>query len=75
MFNKGREMGKIFKSFIEEINYKDYIIELYKTPDAAYRRIENIDGFVESITHYESTADSPSLHGFLEAIALTDLIA
>jgi DNA helicase-2/ATP-dependent DNA helicase PcrA len=74
MFNKGRDMGKIFKSFIEEINYKDYIIELYKTPDAAYRRIENIDGFVESITHYESTGESPSLHGFLEAIALTDLI-
>jgi DNA helicase-2/ATP-dependent DNA helicase PcrA len=74
MFKKGREMGKIFKSLIEEINYKDYIIELYKTPDAAYRRIENIDGFVESITHYESTGESPSLHGFLEAIALTDLI-
>jgi len=74
MFKKGREMGKIFKSLIEEINYKDYIIELYKTPEASYRRIENIDGFVESITHYESTVDSPSLQGFLEAIALTDLI-
>ncbi len=74
MFKKGREMGKIFKSLIEEINYKDYIIELYKTPEASYRRIENIDGFVESITHYESTGESPSLQGFLEAIALTDLI-
>jgi DNA helicase-2/ATP-dependent DNA helicase PcrA len=74
MFKKGREMGKIFGALIEETNYKDYIIGLYKTPDAAYRRTENIDGFVESITHYESTEDPPSLHGFLETMALTDLI-
>ncbi|RJQ56950.1 MAG: ATP-dependent DNA helicase Rep [Nitrospiraceae bacterium] len=74
MFKKGREMGKIFGALIEEINYRDYIIGLYKTPDAAYRRTENIDGFVESITHYESTEESPSLHGFLETMALTDLV-
>jgi len=74
MFKKGREMGKILGALIEEINYRDYIIELYKTPDAAYRRTENIDGFIESITHYESAEGSPSLHGFLETMALTDLI-
>ncbi len=74
MFKKGREMGKILGALIEEINYRDYIIELYKTPDAAYRRTENIDGFVESITHYESVEGSPSLPGFLETMALTDLI-
>ncbi|GBD97842.1 ATP-dependent DNA helicase PcrA [bacterium BMS3Abin06] len=74
MFGNGKEMGKTLKALIKEIDYRDYIIRLYKTPDAAYRRIEIIDGFVDSITHYESMEDSPSLQGFLETMALTDLI-
>lgn len=74
MFKNGTKMGKTLKALIEEINYRDYISGLYKTPEAAFRRIENIDGFVESITHYESVEESPSLHGFLETMALTDLM-
>jgi DNA helicase-2/ATP-dependent DNA helicase PcrA len=74
MFKNGSKMGKTLKALIEEINYRDYISGLYKTPEAAFRRIENIDGFVESITHYESGEESPSLHGFLETMALTDLM-
>jgi DNA helicase-2/ATP-dependent DNA helicase PcrA len=74
MFKNGTKMGKTLKALIEEINYRDYISGLYKTPEAAFRRIENIDGFVESITHYESGEESPSLHGFLETMALTDLM-
>jgi DNA helicase-2/ATP-dependent DNA helicase PcrA len=74
MFSTGREMGKTLKTLIEEINYRDHITRLYKTPDASYRRLENIDGFIDSISHYESTEESPSLHGFLETMALTDLI-
>jgi DNA helicase-2/ATP-dependent DNA helicase PcrA len=74
MFKNGTKMGKTLKALIEEINYRDYISGLYKTPEAAFRKIENIDGFVESITHYESGEESPSLHGFLETMALTDLM-
>ena len=74
MFKNGTKMGKTLKALIEEINYRNYISGLYKTPEAAFRRIENIDGFVESITHYESGEESPSLHGFLETMALTDLM-
>ena len=74
MFKKGRGMGKNLKSLIEEINYRDYISGLYKTPEAAFRRLENLDGFVDSLAHYESTEESPSLHGFLETMALTDLM-
>src|SRR4030043_108694 len=74
MFKNGTKMGKTLKALIEEINYRDYISRLYKTPEAAFRRMENIDGFVESITHYESAEESPSLHGFLETMALTDLM-
>ena len=74
MFRKGRGMGETLKALIEEINYRDYISGLYKTPEAAFRRMENLDGFVDSIAHYESAEESPSLHGFLETMALTDLL-
>lgn len=74
IFKKGNDMGKTLRLLIEEINYRDYIKELYKTPEVAFRKIENLDGFVDSITHYESSDSSPSLHGFLETMALTDLI-
>jgi DNA helicase II / ATP-dependent DNA helicase PcrA len=74
LFMKVRGMGKTLKALIEEINYRDYISTLYKTPEAAFRRLENLEGFVDSLTHYESTEESPSLHGFLETMALADLI-
>jgi DNA helicase-2/ATP-dependent DNA helicase PcrA len=74
MFAPGRGMDKVLKALIEEINYRDYLSEIYKTPEAAFRRTENLDGFIDSIRHYESTEDAPSLHGFLETIALTDLM-
>ncbi len=74
MFSNAGEMGKTLNALIEEIDYRDYIIRLYKTPDVAYRRIENINGFVDSVNHYESKEDSPSLQGFLETMALADMI-
>jgi len=74
LFNKGKEMGKTLRELIEDINYRDHILHLYKTPEAAFRRIEHIEGLVESMIHYESMEDSPSLPGFLETMALTDLI-
>lgn len=73
-FARGRDMGNILKSLIEEINYSDYIKELYKTPEAALRKIENLKGFADSITYYEARETSPTLHGFLENMALTDLL-
>ena len=33
IFKKGREMGKALRLLIEEIHYRDYISELYKTPE------------------------------------------
>jgi DNA helicase II / ATP-dependent DNA helicase PcrA len=76
LFDKGRGtgMGKLLKSLIEEIGYRDYIVGLYKTPEAAFRRVENMEGFIGSLSHYESEEEAPSLHGFLEAMALTDLL-
>jgi superfamily I DNA/RNA helicase len=74
MFRRGREMDKTLKALIDEINYRDYISELYKTPEAAFRKTENLEGFIESVRHYESAEVSPSIHGFLETMALTDLM-
>jgi superfamily I DNA/RNA helicase len=74
LFNTGKEMAKNLKALIEEIDYNDYLIRLYKTPEAAYRRIENLDEFVQSVSHYESSENSPTLQGFLETMSLTDLI-
>ncbi|HTR44612.1 MAG TPA: UvrD-helicase domain-containing protein [Thermodesulfovibrionales bacterium] len=74
MFAKGREMGRALRGLIEEIGYKEYLRDLYKTPEAAFRRMENVDGFVASIGHYESGEAAPSLQGFLETMALTDLM-
>jgi len=74
LFGSCKDMGNKLKALIEDIDFRDYIIALYKTPEAAYRRIENLDGFIESIKHYESVQKGPSLPGFLETMALTDLI-
>ncbi len=74
MFGKNREMDKSLKALIEEINYRDYISELYKTPEVSFRKIENLDGFIESVRRYESAEASPSIQGFLETMALTDLM-
>ncbi len=74
MFTRKGGMGKTLEALIDEIHYRDFLTRLYKTPEAAYRRIENIDGFIESMSRYESSGNSASLQGFLEAMALTDMI-
>ncbi len=73
-FQKGRGMDKSLGALIDEIGYRDYIGDLYKTPEAAFRKMENIDGFIGSVRHYEASEPGPSLHGFLETMALTDLM-
>ncbi|TAN41490.1 MAG: ATP-dependent DNA helicase Rep [Nitrospirae bacterium] len=74
LFKKGRDMGGLLKMLIEEINYRKYIGEVYKTAETAFRKIENLSGFIDSMTHYESTDPAPSLHGFLETMALEDIM-
>jgi DNA helicase II / ATP-dependent DNA helicase PcrA len=74
LFSQNREMGKHLKDLIEEIEYRDYIYSLYKTPEASAMRLQNIDGFIHSLSYYEKEEETPSLHGFLETLALTDLM-
>ncbi len=72
MFKQSSNMGETLKSLIEEIDYRDYIMSLYKTDDAISRRLENIHAFIDSITHFESVEMKPTLQGFLETMALTE---
>lgn len=73
-FKAHKEMNKAFRSLVEEINYRDYLHELHKNPQAALKRIEAYEDFIASLAHYESQEQSPALHGFLEALALTDML-
>jgi len=74
ILSKGKNMATGVKELLEEINFRDYITHLYKDPVAAFRRIENMEGFVESIDHYESKNRSSSIQGFLESMALNDML-
>jgi|WetSurMetagenome_2_1015567.scaffolds.fasta_scaffold00865_8 DNA helicase II / ATP-dependent DNA helicase PcrA len=73
-FMTKKEMGKTFRALIEEINYRDYLHELHKNPQAALKRIEAYEDFINSLANYEAQGQAPSLQGFLEALALTDLL-
>ncbi len=75
MFGKGGKMGDTLRSLMEDIKYRDYLCRIYKTTEAAFRRMQNLDELIASVTHYESVENSPSLQGFLEAMALADLVA
>ncbi len=74
VFQKRRVMGDSFKALVEEIRYRDYIRELYKTPEAAMRKIENLDAFISSLAGYAVEEAAPTLQGFLETLALSDLM-
>ena len=74
MFKKKKEMGSTFGVLVEELRYREYIRELYKTPELAMRKIENLESFISSLSRYALQDEAPSLHGFLEALALTDLL-
>ncbi len=74
LFASNREMAGTLRELSREINYRDHIHGLYKSPDAVSQRLQNIEGFIESFAHYEKSEGSPTLRGFLDTLALTDLL-
>jgi superfamily I DNA/RNA helicase len=75
LFENREEMGEALRQLVDETGYRDHIRELYKTVETAMRRLENMEGFIESLSRYGKGDDeSPSLQGFLENLALTDLL-
>ncbi|MDA8089016.1 MAG: UvrD-helicase domain-containing protein [Nitrospiraceae bacterium] len=76
LFNKRGEMGSAFKALAQEIRFNDYLGELYKSQEMAFKRMENAENFVQSLHNYEQKAllenpeKQPALRGFLEDMAL-----
>lgn len=73
-FSMHKDMGMVFRMLIEEINYREYLHDLHKNPQTVIKRIEGYEDFISSLTCYEKAEQSPTLHGFLESLALTDML-
>jgi superfamily I DNA/RNA helicase len=74
LFDTNKEMSATLRELATEINYRDHIQGLYKTPGAVSQRLQNVEAFIESLAHFEKNEDSPSLRAFLETLALTDIL-
>ncbi|MBF0559512.1 MAG: UvrD-helicase domain-containing protein [Nitrospirae bacterium] len=74
LFSRQKGMSETLRELAGEIGYRNHIQELFKTPDAVSQRLQNIEGFIESLAYYEKSDESPTLQGFLETLALTDLL-
>lgn len=74
LFSRRKDMAETLRELAAEIGYRDHIHDLFKTPQAVSQRLQNIEGFIESLAYYEKSEEGPTLHGFLETIALTDLL-
>lgn len=72
-FAERGKMGQAMKDLLLNIGYKDYLFELFKTPDVAARKVENVDSFTETLSGYEISEAPADLPGFLETMALTDM--
>lgn len=73
-FSMQKDMGMVFRALIEEINYREYLHDLHKNPQTVIKRIEGYEDFISSLGYYEKTEQAPTLHGFLESLALTDML-
>jgi len=74
LFAANKEMAEVLRELISEINYRDHLQGLYKTPNAVSQRLQNVEDFIGALAHFEEKDDSPTLQAFLETLALTDLL-
>src|SRR5208337_4810063 len=74
LFDTNKEMAAMLRELTSEINYRDHIQGLYKTPNAVSQRLQNVEDFIGALAHFEKKEDSPTLQAFLETLALTDLL-
>ncbi len=74
LFDTNKEMSALLRELTSEINYRDHIQGLYKTPNAVSQRLQNVEDFIGALAHFEKKDDSPTLQAFLETLALTDLL-
>jgi DNA helicase-2/ATP-dependent DNA helicase PcrA len=58
------------RALIAEIEYKQELERLYKTPAEVEARFNSVDGVVRSVEEYEARGEGASLAGFLEETVL-----
>jgi DNA helicase-2/ATP-dependent DNA helicase PcrA len=63
-------LSHVLRALIAEIEYKDELERLYKTPAEVEARFNSVDGVVRSVEEYEARGEGVSLAGFLEDTVL-----
>ncbi len=53
LFETNKEMAATLRELTSEINYRDHIQGLYKTPNAVSQRLQNVEDFIETLAHFE----------------------
>jgi DNA helicase-2/ATP-dependent DNA helicase PcrA len=62
--------SQMLRALIAEIEYKQELERLYKTPAEVETRFNSVDGVVSSVEEYEARNEEVSLAGFLEETVL-----
>lgn len=73
-FAQSKDMSNALRDLIDEIHYREHLHDLYKNQQSVIKRIEGYENFISSLAVYEKEEKMPDLHGFLEALALTDML-
>jgi DNA helicase-2/ATP-dependent DNA helicase PcrA len=58
------------QQLISRIKYQDELVRIYKEPNEQQARWSAVEEVINSVGAYQKRAKQPSLHGFLEEIAL-----
>src|SRR5208283_4290631 len=52
LFDTSTEMAATLRELVSEINYRDHIQSLYKTPSAVSQRLQNVEDFIGALAHF-----------------------
>jgi ATP-dependent DNA helicase UvrD/PcrA len=63
-------LSHVVRGLIAEIEYKQELERLYKTPSEVEARFNSVDGVVRTVEEYEARGEGASLSGFLEETVL-----
>jgi DNA helicase II / ATP-dependent DNA helicase PcrA len=64
------KLSVTLRALIAEVEYKQELERLYKTPAEVETRFNSVDGVVRSVEEYEARGEGASLAGFLEDTVL-----
>lgn len=73
MIFKPKNIAKTIEKLVEEINYKDKLINEVKILKKVAQRMNNINQLIQSISRYENNPDNfePNLFDYLNIVSLT----